>query len=49
VPHTVATSDRFDSRNLGKGQSWSYTVRKKGSIIYHCAYHSTMKGELVVK
>lgn len=48
VPHT-ATGNKFDSRSLDKGQSWTYVARQKGSFPYICRFHPTMKGELTVQ
>lgn len=49
VPHTATAANSFDSKNLDKGQSWSYVAKQKGRIPYLCTYHPTMTGELVVK
>lgn len=48
APHTV-TGDSFDSGNLDKGKSWSHTFDKPGTYAYFCAYHTYMKGSVVVK
>lgn len=49
-PHT-ATADRgqFDSRAIEPGQSWTFTLKKAGSLSYGCTYHPTMKGTLRVE
>lgn len=48
VPHT-ATGSGFDSGNLEKGQTWSYTVPRKGTLSYICTYHPSMKGRISAK
>jgi plastocyanin len=47
--HTV-TSDTglFDSGNMGVGQKWNYTFDTAGTYKYHCTYHSSMKGTVIV-
>ena len=48
--HT-ATSDRnggFDSGPIQRGQSKAVTLKKKGTIPYHCDFHPFMKGRVVV-
>lgn len=51
VPHTVTASSggAFDSGKIEPNGSWSYRVRKKGSISYVCTYHPTMAAQIVVK
>jgi plastocyanin len=49
VPHTATAKKIFDSKNLDKGQSWSYVVKQKGTFAYICTYHPTMKAELTVR
>ena len=49
VPHTATANKFFDSGELDRGRSWTYVPKQKGSFRYLCAYHPTMKGELVVK
>lgn len=49
VPHTATAKKVFDSKGIEKGQSWQHVAKQKGSHIYICTYHPTMKGELVVK
>ncbi len=54
-PHTVTSVqvpggvDTFDSGNLNKGQDFSVTLNVPGTYLYHCTYHSWMKGTIVVK
>ena len=46
-PHTVtARNGKFDSGEIAKGKSWSYTVTAKGFFEYFCTFHPTMKGTL---
>jgi len=47
VPHIV-TADKFKSKNLDQGESWSYTAKQKGDFPYNCRYHPTMTAELIV-
>jgi nitrite reductase (NO-forming) len=50
APHTVtATDGSFNSGNLNGGQSWSFTFTTPGTYTYYCAYHSWMKGTVIVK
>jgi plastocyanin len=45
VPHTVTADDgSFDSGNLKKGDSFSFTFTKAGTFPYYCAYHGTAGG-----
>lgn len=49
VDHTAtAQDDTFDSRNIGTGQSWTYTASSVGTFAYVCSYHPLMKGTIVV-
>jgi plastocyanin len=51
APHTATAKGKnaFDSGNLDSGASWSYTVKKKDTYPYYCAYHLSMKGKLVAR
>jgi len=51
VPHTVTASsgDTFNSGKIEPDGSWSYRVRKKGTIPYVCTYHPTMAAQIVAK
>ena len=50
APHTVTATDKsFDSGNLDKGKSWTHKFDKPGTYAYFCAYHTYMKGSVVVK
>jgi plastocyanin len=49
-PHTVtADSGSFSSGNLNPGDSYSFTFTAQGTYLYHCSYHSWMKGTVIVK
>ena len=47
--HTV-TSDNgvFDSGNMDKGASFSYTFNQEGTFAYHCTLHPDMHGTVTV-
>lgn len=48
VAHTV-TSDKFDSKELQPGQSYSFTFNDAGEVGYGCSLHpATMKGSVAV-
>ena len=49
IAHTV-TSDNglFNSGNIGKNGTYSYTFPTTGSFPYHCSIHPMMKGTVVV-
>jgi plastocyanin len=47
--HTVTASDKsFDSKNLGKGKSYTFTFSKPGSYSYICSIHQYMTGTVKV-
>jgi len=51
APHTVTVTNgpvKFDSGNLAKGQSFSYTFTVAGTYGYYCAVHPDMVGQVVV-
>jgi plastocyanin len=49
TPHTVTASDgSFDSGNLNQKQSWTHLFTKAGTYAYYCAYHTYMKGKIVI-
>lgn len=49
-PHTVTAADgRFDSGTIRPDGSWTYVPGKPGKYDYNCAFHTTMKGRLVVR
>ena len=47
VPHIV-TAEKFKSKSMDKGESWSLKVKQKGDFPYICRFHPTMKAELIV-
>jgi plastocyanin len=48
--HTATTiSPGFDSREMGPGQSWSYTLTSAGEFPYTCTFHPTMKALIRVQ
>lgn len=49
-PHTVASDDgSFDSGNLDDGATFEFTFDDAGTFAYHCGYHASMTGEIVVE
>ena len=50
IAHTVTsdTTGLFDSGNMEKKATFKHTFTKVGTFPYHCDYHSTMKGTIVV-
>ncbi len=47
--HTVTSSNgAFDSGNLEKGASYSFTFTKEGTYNYTCQYHANMNGQIIV-
>jgi plastocyanin/uncharacterized membrane protein len=48
--HTVSANDGgFDSGPIAPGGSWRTTIKKAGSIAYHCEPHPNMSAELIVQ
>jgi plastocyanin len=48
--HTATSkAGAFDSEDLAAHASWAYVADKEGDYPYHCAYHPTMTGRLVVR
>jgi len=47
VPHIVI-AEKFRSKSIDKGESWSLRVKQKGDFPYTCRFHPTMKAELIV-
>ena len=49
ITHTV-TSDAslFDSGAMGSGATFSQQFLTPGTYKYHCSYHSSMKGTIIV-
>jgi plastocyanin len=49
IAHTVTASDgSFDSGNLNQKQTWTHLFTKPGTYSYYCAYHTYMKGKIVI-
>jgi len=51
APHTVTVTSgpvKFNSGNLAKGQSFSYTFTKAGTYAYYCAVHPDMTAKVTV-
>lgn len=49
-PHTASADGKaFDSRGIAPNASWTWVVRKPGSYSYACAFHTTMKGTVIVQ
>lgn len=50
VPHTAtADSGGFDSGSIAADGSWRFIARRKGVVAYHCRFHPTMHGTLVIR
>ncbi len=50
LPHTVTgTSPRLASGSIAAGGSWRYVATRRGTFTYHCRFHPTMHGTLVVR
>jgi plastocyanin len=49
VTHTVTSdSSLFDSGDMIKGNSFTYTFNKAGTFGYHCKFHPNMTGKIIV-
>jgi plastocyanin len=48
VPHTV-TADKFKSKSMDKGESYSLKTKQKGDFPYICKFHPSMNAELIVR
>jgi amicyanin len=47
--HNVAADDgSFTSPDMKYGDTYSHTFTTTGTYAYHCAYHSGMKGTIIV-
>jgi plastocyanin len=45
-PHTVTLNDgSFDSRNLGSGETFSFTFTEAGTYSYYCSIHGGPGGQ----
>lgn len=50
ITHTVTSNTAvFDSGDMGKGKTYSYTFLVAGTYLYYCAYHPGMTGIIIVK
>lgn len=50
APHTVTSNtDAFESGSLSHGGIFSFTFAQKGTYEYHCSFHSSMNGKVVVE
>ena len=49
APHTVtANSGAFDSGTVGSGGSFGHSFDAAGIYAYHCAFHPSMHGTVIV-
>jgi plastocyanin len=49
VDHSAtANGGTFDSGALAPGQTYAFTFSTPGTYAYHCSFHSSMKGTVVV-
>ena len=49
MPHTITADDgSWDSGRVKKNETYSHTFDKAGTFEYHCAYHASMKGSIIV-
>jgi len=47
--HTVTSDDgKFDSGQLGKGQTFIFAFEETGTFNYHCGNHLNMKATVIV-
>jgi plastocyanin len=47
--HTVTSDDgSWGSATLNKGDKFSFTFSQAGTFTYHCSFHSSMRGTVVV-
>lgn len=50
VPHTATGRPRkWDSGELGQGESWTHEVSEIGTYSFYCRFHPTMKGSIVIR
>jgi plastocyanin len=48
--HNVAADDgSFKSGSLGQGDTFSYTFNTAGTFTYHCGFHASMLGTVIVQ
>jgi len=50
VSHTVDgdTQGTMESDTLAAGDTYQYTFDQAGTFAYHCDFHSSMKGKVIV-
>ncbi|MBI2630201.1 cupredoxin family copper-binding protein [Candidatus Pacearchaeota archaeon] len=51
APHTITSDSNkaLDSPTLNQGETFSYTFETSGNYNYHCSFHSSMKGKIIVR
>jgi plastocyanin len=50
APHTIVSdTGLFESPQLSKGQTWSFTFNDAGTFSYHCSIHPSMTAKIVVE
>jgi plastocyanin len=52
VPHTATADDstrKVESGTIAANGTWHFTARRKGVLSYHCRFHPTMRGTIVVQ
>jgi len=50
VAHTVTSeTDLFDSGNLARNATFSYSFADRGTFSYYCAIHPSMRGKVSVE
>lgn len=50
APHTISSrNDVFDSGNLSRGTTFSYTFTQSGTFEYYCKNHPYMTGKIIVE
>lgn len=50
MPHTVTADDgSFNSGPISPGTTFSHTFSTPGTVSYHCSFHPSMHGSIVVQ
>jgi len=51
IPHDVVSDIKglFNSGNLHKNDTFSYTFNEEGTFTYYCSHHKKMHGTVIVK